>query len=47
MTFTDDDCFICKGLTRLVELASRPDYRGPKIILCAKHYEEAGKTPTP
>lgn len=30
------ECFECKKLLVLIELAKQPEYRGPKPILCEK-----------
>lgn len=36
----DAQCFKCKGLTPLIEMAKEAGYRGPKIILCGRHMQE-------
>jgi hypothetical protein len=37
---TDTQCFKCRGLNVLVEMAKEPEYRGPKIVLCKEHILE-------
>ena len=37
------ECFECRRLSVLVEMAKKPEYNGPKIPICKAHFEKRVK----